>query len=423
MNNKVAIDVNNISKRYRLGSISKSYDTIFEKMTSIIKKPFINFKNLQSLSDFSKNDKNIFWALQNINFQVKQGEVLGIIGHNGAGKSTLLKILSRITEPTHGSVEIRGRVASLLEVGTGMHPDLTGRDNIYLNGSLLGMSKSEINKRFDEIVDFSGIGEFIDTPVKRFSSGMSVRLGFAVAAHLEPEILLIDEVLAVGDIEFRKKCLSKMDDVAKGGRTILFVSHNLSAIRQLCSRCILLNRGKIEKIGPSDEIISSYLKTYQNNEKFEYLLEKIDDTKSIQVLKAFTMDDKVQKHNFSCDENVFICIIVNANQIIPSLYGYLSISDENGNVILVSISNDNIQDDVFTKISIGKNSIKIKIPLRTLGHGKYNVSLGLASSQSIDGFNVDSPGKIAVFELSDEGTNRGNNRDGHFSTILDWKII
>ena len=191
-----------------------------------------------------------------------------------------MKILSRITEPSLGVVKIKGRVASLLEVGTGMHPDLTGRDNIYLNGSLLGMSKPEIDKRFDEIVEFSGIEKFIDTPVKRFSSGMSVRLGFAVAAHLEPEILLIDEVLAVGDVEFRKKCLSKMGDVAKGGRTILFVSHNLSAIRQLCSRCILLNGGIIEKIGPSDEIISSYLKSYQINEEFKYSVELVDDTKS-----------------------------------------------------------------------------------------------------------------------------------------------
>ena len=366
MSNKVVIDVNKIAKRYRLGSYSKSYDTLFGKITSMITKPLDNYKSLKSLSDFSKDDESVFWALREITFQVNEGEVLGIIGHNGAGKSTLLKILSRITEPSLGVVKIKGRVASLLEVGTGMHPDLTGRDNIYLNGSLLGMSKPEIDKRFDEIVEFSGIEKFIDTPVKRFSSGMSVRLGFAVAAHLEPEILLIDEVLAVGDVEFRKKCLSKMGDVAKGGRTILFVSHNLSAIRQLCSRCILLNGGIIEKIGPSDEIISSYLKSYQINEEFKYSVELVDDTKSVQVIQAFTMDDKIQKTNFSCDENIFINIVLNINEKVPSLYGYLSISDDNGDVVMVSISNDDITNDIFSKAPIGKNSIKIKVPKRTL---------------------------------------------------------
>ena len=420
---RVVIDANKVAKRYRIGSSSKSYDTMFGKITSIIKKPFDNYKDLRSLSDFSRSDANVFWALEDISFKVYEGEVLGIIGHNGAGKSTLLKILSRITEPTYGTINIKGRVASLLEVGTGMHPDLTGRDNIYMNGSLLGMSKSDIDKRFDEIVEFSGIEKFIDTPVKRFSSGMSVRLGFAVAAHLEPEILLVDEVLAVGDVEFRKKCLNKMNDVAKGGRTILFVSHNLSAIRNLCSRCILLNKGKIEKIGSPNEMISSYLKSYHSNENFEFSLDNVDKNKSIQVINAYTMGDDTKKTNFTCDENIYINIVLNVNKKVPAVYGYLSITDESGDVIMVSISNDNVKNDIFSKVSLGKNSIRVRIPPRTLGHGKYNVSLGLASSQNIDSFIVDSPGKIAVFELSDEGTNRGNNREGYFSTILDWKTI
>ena len=265
MNNKVVIDINNISKRYRIGSISKSHDTFFEKMTSIIKKPFDNYKNLKSLSDFSYDDDNIFWALKDINFQVNEGEVLGIIGHNGAGKSTLLKILSRITEPSSGTVNIKGRVASLLEVGTGMHPDLTGRDNIYLNGSLLGMNKSEINKRFDEIVDFSGIDKFIDTPVKRFSSGMSVRLGFAVAAHLEPEILLIDEVLGVGDPQFREKSKQRILSLVQSTSTVVLVSHSFGLMREICDRVAFIDEGKVMFVGDPTKSIRKYFELTGKN--------------------------------------------------------------------------------------------------------------------------------------------------------------
>ena len=200
-----------------------------------------------------------FWALRDVSFDVQQGEVLGIIGRNGAGKSTLLKILSRITEPTAGRVTLRGRVASLLEVGTGFHPELTGRENIFLNGAILGMSRAEIRRKFDEIVAFAEVEQFLDTPVKRYSSGMYVRLAFAVAAHLEPEILVVDEVLAVGDAEFQKKCLGKMGEVAKGGRTVLFVSHNMAAIRRLCSRVILLKNGRITQSGNVNQCIDTYL--------------------------------------------------------------------------------------------------------------------------------------------------------------------
>ena len=200
------------------------------------------------------------WALRGVSFEVKQGEILGIIGRNGAGKSTLLKILSRVTAPTSGEVRVKGRIASLLEVGTGFHPELTGRENIFLNGAILGMTKAEIRKKFDEIVDFAGVERYMDTPVKRYSSGMYVRLAFAVAAHLEPEILICDEVLAVGDAEFQKKCMGKMQDVSKRGRTILFVSHNMAAVSKLCSQCAFLDGGRLKMIGPTDEIIPHYLK-------------------------------------------------------------------------------------------------------------------------------------------------------------------
>ncbi len=205
---------------------------------------------------------DLFWALDDVNFEVKQGEMLGIIGRNGAGKSTLLKILSQVTSPTSGEIRCEGRIASLLEVGTGFHPELTGRENIYLNGAILGMTKAEIRRKFDEIVDFSECAAFLDTPVKRYSSGMSVRLAFAVAAHLEPEILVVDEVLAVGDVQFQQKCLGKMGDVARGGRTILFVSHNMGAIQSLCTACVFLNAGQIERTGPTRVVTDYYLRSF-----------------------------------------------------------------------------------------------------------------------------------------------------------------
>ncbi|MGI8437650.1 MAG: ABC transporter ATP-binding protein [Chthoniobacterales bacterium] len=217
--------------------------------------------NLNPATSTRPSNDEEFWALKNVSFEVRQGEVLGIIGRNGAGKSTLLKILSRITEPTEGRIKIKGRVASLLEVGTGFHPELTGRENIYLNGAILGMHRSEIKAKFDEIVAFAEVEKFLDTPVKRYSSGMYVRLAFAVAAHLEPEILVVDEVLAVGDAEFQKKCLGKMHEVARGGRTVLFVSHNMTAIQTLCTRGVLLQRGVVKRVAGTAEVVDAYLAT------------------------------------------------------------------------------------------------------------------------------------------------------------------
>ncbi len=253
----IAIKVENISKRYRIGLKEELHDTFFGALASWVKYPLSNFRRVQKLSKFSGDgeSEDIIWALRDVSFEVKHGEVLGIIGKNGAGKSTLLKILCRITEPTSGNASIHGRVASLLEVGTGFHQELTGRENVFLNGAILGMTKIEIERKFDEIVDFSGVEKFIDTPVKRYSSGMRVRLAFAVAAHLEPEILLIDEVLAVGDVEFQKKCLGKMKDVAGEGRTVLFVSHNMAAINNLCKRGIVLSDGKIIYSGKTQDAI------------------------------------------------------------------------------------------------------------------------------------------------------------------------
>jgi lipopolysaccharide transport system ATP-binding protein len=303
------IKVEHLSKKYKLGSVGT--ETLAEEIrgvwNNLIGKP-------EEEIDFYDNPQKgkIHWALRDVNFEVKDGEVLGIIGKNGAGKSTLLKVLSKVTAPTSGLVKVKGRIASLLEVGTGFHPELTGKENIYLNGAILGMTRAEVNKKFDEIIDFSGVEKFIDTPVKRYSSGMYVRLAFAVAAHLDPEILIVDEVLAVGDAEFQKKCLGKMQDVSSNqGRTILFVSHNMDAISRLCQKCIYLKSGTVKNIGMTDDIIHEYINvettttpsvTYSN-------IEKAPGNKLVKLVKAEVVDEQLNvKLNYNIDEPVGVRI-------------------------------------------------------------------------------------------------------------------
>src|SRR6202048_236314 len=254
---EIAILVEELGKQYRIGT-KESYKTLRESLNAAASKPFRVVRSLVNRNGHRQPVEDNIWALKNVSFEVKPGEVIGIIGHNGAGKSTLLKILTRITEPTEGHAEIHGRVSSLLEVGTGFHPELTGRENIYLNGAILGMTRTEIVRKFDEMVEFSGVEKFIDTPVKRYSSGMYLRLAFAVAAHLEPEILLVDEVLAVGDAAFQKKCLGRMSDVAREGRTVLFVSHSLPSIEKLCQRVVVINGGRVTREGDPGEWIAPY---------------------------------------------------------------------------------------------------------------------------------------------------------------------
>lgn len=258
----IAVRVENLSKLYRIGAKQESYRTFRDSITDALTAPFKRIGGLlRGNAAAAANLNETIWALKDISFEVKKGEVVGIIGRNGAGKSTLLKILSRITEPTSGEAKVYGRVGALLEVGTGFHPELTGRENIYLNGAILGMSREEIKRKFDEIVAFAEVEKFIDTPVKHYSSGMGLRLGFAVAAHLEPEILIVDEVLAVGDAAFQKKCLGKMGEVAGEGRTVLFVSHNMAAVQSLCTRSVWLEQGQNVLDGRSTEVVSAYLQT------------------------------------------------------------------------------------------------------------------------------------------------------------------
>ena len=272
---KVVIEVNNLGKQYRLGQVgTTTMVDDFKRWTHKIQGKEDPFLKIGEENDRSKKGSSDYvWALKDINFSVQQGEILGIIGKNGAGKSTLLKILSRTTSPSVGEYKIKGRVASLLEVGTGFHPDLTGRENVFLNGAILGMTKTEIKKNLDAIIDFSGVERYIDTPVKRYSSGMYVRLAFAVAAHLNPEILIVDEVLAVGDAEFRKKCLGKMSEVSKVGKTVLFVSHEMSAISSICKTGLLLGNGKIVKQGSIDKVINEYLNVFIQKSTSRYWYE------------------------------------------------------------------------------------------------------------------------------------------------------
>ena len=292
-----AIRVEGLGKKYRIRhrQEGRRYKTLRDVLSDAPKRLWskLLFASSPATSDATSED---FWALQDVSFEIQQGDAVGIIGRNGAGKSTLLKLLSRITAPTTGRIEIEGRIASLLEVGTGFHPELTGRENIYLNGAILGMSHAEIRRRFDEIVAFAEVEKFLDTPVKRYSSGMYMRLAFAVAAHLEPEILVVDEVLAVGDVEFRKKCLGKMEDVSSGGRTVLFVSHNMDAILRLCSRAIHLSKGGVVDAGPTQSIVANYLSSHSEQPATILFPQNTPDERTRQNLVLISADWPASHH-------------------------------------------------------------------------------------------------------------------------------
>ncbi|WP_268035825.1 ABC transporter ATP-binding protein [Algoriphagus sp. PAP.12] len=329
MSNPV-IKVKGLSKRYRIGLKEKQSETLIGQITQAIRSPWDNLKRLRELSRFGAEDNSVFWALKDINFEVKEGEVLGIIGKNGAGKSTLLKILSGITDPTEGKIEIRGRVASLLEVGTGFHPELSGRENIYMNGTILGMTRREIDSKLDEIIDFSGVEKFIDTPVKFYSSGMKVRLGFSVAAHLEPEILIIDEVLAVGDYEFQKKCLGKMENVAGQGRTVLFVSHNMEAVSNLCKKGVLLSSGEIINYGAVKSVLHSYLGLESNSGNL-YLDPELKEMPYVRRIEVVCSDSEGH-HNFGKPLKVDFEIFT--TEFVPNATLSFQIFDEKNRAII-----------------------------------------------------------------------------------------
>jgi lipopolysaccharide transport system ATP-binding protein len=327
-------------------------------------------------------DQEAFWALKDVDFEIQQGDRVGIIGRNGAGKSTLLKVLSRIVEPTTGEIRIRGRVASLLEVGTGFHPELTGRENIYLNGAILGMSRAEITRKFDEIVDFAEVEKFLDTPVKRYSSGMYVRLAFAVAAHLEPEILIVDEVLAVGDAQFQKKCLGKMEDVGKEGRTVIFVSHQMSAIQALCDRGIFLQSGQVHFDGPANATIDVYLETGKNL-KHSVLSERKDREGSgkVRVVDIQVVDAKNKPVSSLQSGETYTFEIACFNHSDESLRNVIlsfDIFDERENILLLFRSNFTNE---FISMKPGLNSIYLTLKDLSITIGSYHASIFLSHAE------------------------------------------
>ncbi len=417
-----AIKIENLSKRYMIGHQKQErYTTLRDVMMHRMRGIGQRFRHPLSPNREEINVEE-FWALKDINLEIEQGDRVGIIGRNGAGKSTLLKLLSRITEPTSGKIHLNGQVASLLEVGTGFHPELSGRENIYLNGAILGMHRAEIKRKFDEIVDFSGVEKFLDTPVKRYSSGMYVRLAFAVAAHLEPEILIVDEVLAVGDAQFQKKCLGKMEEVGKEGRTVLFVSHNMGAISQLCATCVWLDKGEIRNIGNTEVISNAYLLDGTSDLSGEAVFP--DDSKKLAQLSKISLVNEAGEvtQKFSCDQSVNIKFDIHVRKELPGLYGYIGVDRPDGTHVLVSDSFDAVQVNPLDRLSVGIHTIKVTIPPRTLGCGDYMVHFSMGSS-SADNFHVDVPGIVCGFSLDDFTSNRGNDRAGYLSTLLPWKKI
>jgi len=368
------IEVKNLGKKYSIGERER-YTALRDILANIIKHP------LSWLSNKARGGpQHDFFALTDVSFNVEKGDVLGVIGGNGAGKSTLLKILSQITPPSNGSVTLRGTVGSLLEVGTGFHPELTGRENIYLNGAILGMRKKEIQNKFDQIVAFSGVEQFLDTPVKRYSSGMYVRLAFSVAAHLEPDILIVDEVLAVGDTDFQKKSLGKMEEISHDkGRTVLFVSHNLDSIRKLCNKVVLLEKGKVKRVGTNvDEIIDEYIGAGGSRDHVVEWKNQNEEYKHPKFTPiTFSLTDgsgKLIANPIDRKQDVFVDLSVHLEEIDADLiFGYI-LTDEQGNQLMWSLQSDTKKEEWPTVVK-GKNNFRTKLPLHVINEGSYKVEL------------------------------------------------
>ena len=364
------IEVKNLSKKFKISHQQGGYLTLRDSLTLMFKNPVKAIRQM-------RQKREEFWALTDINFNVKKGETIGIIGANGAGKSTLLKILSQITPPTTGEIIMKGKAASLLEVGTGFNPELTGRENIFLNGAILGMTKQEMKDKFDKIVEFSGVEKFLDTPVKRYSSGMQVRLAFSVAAHLEPDILIVDEVLAVGDAEFQKKCLGKMDEVTKEeGRTILFVSHNMEAVRSLCAKSIYLKDGKIKMIGDTEKIISSYLSKQKDQPINQSMSQKHNRKGSGKLLlnNVYFTDENKNKVSYlisGSDNSIHVCY-TKKDPDLDTMNLSLQIKDKEGQRNLFHISANVINEKLILKTS---GEIVIDMQALPLQPGKYTFDL------------------------------------------------
>jgi lipopolysaccharide transport system ATP-binding protein len=421
---EIAIRCEGVSKKYRLGQRER-YRALRDTLTDMLYAPFRIARSVFRRSE-NRNGKteNILWALKDVSFEVRPGEVVGIIGRNGAGKSTLLKILSRITKPSEGMVEIHGRVGSLLEVGTGFHPELTGRENIYLNGSILGMRKAEIDRKFDEIVAFAEVEEFIDTPVKRYSSGMYVRLAFAVAAHLEPEILVIDEVLAVGDAAFQKKCLGKMGDVAKQGRTVLFVSHNMQAVQSLCHRAILIESGKVVATGGAKEVVARYLASISEmGSEIYWPAQSAPGNDEIKLTSLRVFTENSSGGVYSSSEDLSVEMEFDARMRHSALCIGFDVVNSEGVVIARSYQTD-LPPESWPEIQLGLNKWCCTIPRGLLNAGLYYVCPKIGVHNMYWIVNLDTTVRFEV--ILDHGvspfwnTLNGSNRPGVIAPIFNW---
>lgn len=425
---EVVVKIENIEKQYRLGLVGTgtiAHD--LKRWWYLLRGLDDPYSKLGETNRQQNTDSNYIWALKNINLEIKRGEVVGLIGRNGAGKSTLLKLLSQVTSPTNGSIKIKGRIASLLEVGTGFHPELTGKENIYLNGAILGMTKKEINLKFDEIVSFSGVGKYINTPVKRYSSGMMVRLGFSVAAHLEPEILVIDEVLAVGDADFQKKCIGKMKDVSKKGRTVIFVSHNMTSIRTLCDKGIVIESGEVKFQGSSKEAISHYLANKnKSNDKININIPKNSRFRTLDLARfnsvlIFANSSVSPTNTLNYQEKFKIISTLDVKNEIKNVSISIMILNEYGETITYAYSANNID---LIDFKIGIYQITFKIPINLM---PGNYALGLSIYNYFTGSTIDYIDHFYPFKVLKE-TKSGNIEypwatvHGYVEMSNDWLI-
>ncbi len=412
----VVIRAEGLGKRYLIGHETERESYVV--LRDVLARSARRF--VKSASDMMRgrqlvvgNEIEEFWAFKDVDFEIRRGEVVGVIGRNGAGKSTLLKVLSRITEPTTGRVEIRGRVASLLEVGTGFHPELTGRENIFLNGAILGMTRVEIKRKFDEIVAFAEVEKFLDTPVKRYSSGMYVRLAFAVAAHLEPEILIVDEVLAVGDAEFQKKCLGKMKDVAGHGRTVLFVSHNMAAIRKLCSRAALFERGRLIIDGNVETSLTQYLSNAPlNSESFENHPRNYPSDPRIRLIGLRQKTGVVLQ-----DGEVEFAITVRILSPVRDVAFGIGFGDAEGSRIL-TVDSDHAGHSVFSFAQPGNYAVHVRIPQLHLAAAEYTLDVGCRTGVNM----LDSVAMVRTITVEISDTSNINHAKGYRTALVrgDW---
>jgi homopolymeric O-antigen transport system ATP-binding protein len=426
-----AIRVEGVGKQYRLGQI-QSYGMLRDSIGQALSAPV---RKLKSAADGSAPERaprrGKLWALRDVSFDVERGEVVGIVGRNGAGKTTLLKIMSRITTPTAGLVTMKGRVGSLLEVGTGFNAELTGRENVFLNGAILGMRRAEIQRKFDEIVEFSGVGRFLDTPVKRYSTGMQVRLAFSVAAHLETEIILVDEVLSVGDVEFQRKCLGKMEEVTGEGRTVVFVSHNLTAVRRLCNRLILLRAGQVEADGATEPVLATYLAGEMGDEsgvvEGEALAERtrvhlLHPTYAFRATRFAVLDTQgAPRTTFGSDEPVDLVLDYEVDELVSELKIVFQIVDEYGYVILRTEADDCAGSGLPHLAQPGAYRSRCRLPADTFGERRFYINAYLIA-QNLQHITIERPLYFDIEFLGFNGNLSEHSKHGSIRLPLDWKV-